>query len=137
MDKRCLEEGCVYETKVHHEDPPAPDKEYIGSTSTSFKTRLNNHLSSIRNPDSKQKTTLSSYCVKLDRERKKYHLSHKILARAKPYTVHAGRCNLCNTEKLYIAQAPKWTTLNTRNEIVQKCPHKRQLLLSKRLQEKT
>ena len=43
-------------------------------------------------------------------------------------------CQLCTTEKVYIASADRTTSLNCRSEVMQKCRHKEELVLANTLQ---
>ena len=60
---RCLEEGVVYEATVSA--PGQETKTYIGSCSTTVKTRINNHHCDFRVRSREHATTLSSHVWKL------------------------------------------------------------------------
>ena len=52
--------------------------------------------------------------------------------KAKAYPISSGgrQCDLCLTEKLTILMANPDTTLNKRDEIMEKCKHKRKYVLA-------
>ena len=108
--------------------PEGEQKEYVGST-VNFKKRWYGHTESFRNEGSKHKTTLSSHIweKKLNPEPR---IKWSIVARAPSYKKGNRSCDLCLTEKMYIADTfnnPAY--LNKRTELALKCRHKAKFLL--------
>ena len=123
----CETRNVVYQATVTTGDE---EKTYVGLTSTSFKTRYNQHISDMNLRNSSQKTSLSQFIWKLKDSKKPYSIKWKILRHAQPYSPRSKRCNLCLWEKVFIITANKQTSLNSRNELVSKCLHRKKCLLS-------
>ena len=131
----CLEEGVVYEATVTA--PGKVTRTYIGSSSTSLKTRINNHHCDFRNRGREHATTLSTHVWKLKDEGAVPAVSYKIMGKAKPYSPNSRNCALCTLEKLYIVKADEATSLNKRSEIANKCRHRAAHTLFSMLGKKT
>ena len=130
VENNCLKENVIYKATVTTIDD---QKEYIGSSCTTFKTRYNNHMSSFRASATlkkKQSTTLSTYIHKLKETNKQYDIEWKIIdqKRVNKNTV-SKICSICNLERLTIALADKKKSLNKRAELTSKCPHLRSAFL--------
>ena len=126
----CLTEEVVYRCDVKT-DCDADNRYYIGSCSTSFKSRFYNHCKSFTHERYAKETTLSGYLWQLKNAEKNYSLKWSIVAKAKPYHPLAGRCRLCTREKTEISahiEDPK--CLNVRGELMSTCRHRRRWLLS-------
>ena len=104
-------------------------KTYYGLTETTFKNRWNNHQFALRNPDHTQKTALSSYVWKCKNKKLEPKITWAIKAKAYALSSGGKQCDLCLTEKLTILMAKPETTLNRRDEIMEKCKHKRKFTL--------
>ena len=61
-------------------------------------------MSSIRNDNSKQKTTLSSYVWSLKDKEENYNLEWSVVGRPTSYKLGMKRCGLCDLEKLAILE---------------------------------
>ena len=136
VNGECLRKDLVYCGRVDVPSRPHLNKSYVGLTSTTFKTRWNNHKTAIENRDSDQSTTLSSYIWSLKDQGLEPTTSFSLMRRAAKYTIERDSCNLCPQEKLTILEEGKRLgrmLLNTRKEIFTKCMHKRKHLLSQRL----
>ena len=130
VDKKCKEEGIIYQADVLAEQEPT--KTYLGAAATSFKIRYGNHKKSFNNRLYEYDTELSKYIWELKDKEKDYQIKWNIIARANPYTPTSGKCNLCITEKTLIANYKgKTQLLNSRNDLMAKCRHRDKWLLSK------
>ena len=125
---RCLEEGVVYEATVTA--PGEETKTYLGSSSTSIKTRINNHHCDFRVRSREHATTLSSHVWTLKDRGVDPVVTYRIKGKAKPYSPTSRICSLCTLEKLFIAKCDENTTLNRRTEIANKCRHKAKFSLA-------
>ena len=103
---------------------------YVGITEGSFKSRYNNHTSTFRNPKRKHSTALSRYIWNLKDTNANFSLKWKIMKRCKAYSGRTKRCSLCLHEKLFIIRHPEMATLNSRNELISSCRHRKKHLLS-------
>ena len=101
---------------------------YIGITLNKFKTRYNQHTSSFRLSHKSSATSLSEHIWKVKESNTDHTLTWKILEKAQSFTPTTGKCNLCITEKAYIAYTHP--SLNKRRELFSTCPHRRKHLLS-------
>ena len=124
---KCLTKNVIYEAKVVTNNWTMS---YIGQASTTFKARFTQHRSDMNLREKCQKTTLSKYVWKLKDEGTPYRIQWSIVRQAQPYSPMSKRCNLCLYEKLYIIRSHKQSTLNSRNELVSKCRHRKKHLLS-------
>ena len=124
---KCLLRNVIYEAKVTTE---RETMSYIGQASTSFKTRFNQHKSDMNLKEMRQKTRLSTYVHELKDKKIPYSIKWSIIRQAQPYSPMAKRCNLCIGEKYHILMSNKNSRLNSRNELVAKCRHRRKYLLS-------
>ena len=110
------------------------ESKYYYGTATDFKLRFNNHNSSFNSisESSQHATELSKYVHQQKRNATDYTLKWEIAAHAKPYSGNARKCDLCNTEKLFILLHQDSTTLlNKRNELLNKCRHQSEFVLRK------
>ena len=133
LQGNCQQTNVIYKAKIIHKDDKNTEVEkiYYG-TATDFKTRYNNHNATFKNKNAKEPTRLCSYVHQLKEKDKNYSISWSIAARASPYRIGSGRCNLCTTEKLCIMQhQPPESLLNRRNELLNKCRHKAPFMLKK------
>ncbi len=130
LDGNCLQKGVIYQATVTTTNDNKQET-YVGLTENTFKTRYTAHNSSFRNVGQKNATALSQHVWSLDDSSTPYTIKWKLLAAAtcKPYSPRSKRCNLCLKEKLFIMCKPKTSTLNSRNELVSACRHRRKFLL--------
>ena len=108
---------------------PNPIEKYIGMTGGTFKARWNFHNSQCKHRHLST-TTLSNYIWKLKDHGFKYSITWKIISRANKYSTSTKSCNLCTKEKLYLIYRKEMCTLNSQDEIMRKCKHRRQNLIS-------
>lgn len=125
---KCLTESIVYQATVTRDDTKE-NETYVGHTEGPFKSRYNNHTSSFRNLKQKHSTELSKYIWRLKQANVQYTIRWKILKKCRAYSNKTKRCNLCLHEKFIIIYYPKLSTLNSRNELISTCRHRKKFLL--------
>ena len=117
----CVQKEAIYQATVKYGD--AEEKKYVGST-VDFKRRYYGHTSSFKKESLKHSTALSSH-VWEKQLGPEPNIEWSILAHAPVYKKGQRDCNLCLTEKLYIANnLNNKQHLNRRGELAQKCRHK-------------
>ena len=127
LDENCLEKGVVYQADVYPPDATAetkPMKIYYGQTENTFKKRWTSHKFNFNHRDSDH-TTLSTYVWKCRDEGLEPKIKWSIKARGHPFSSGSKKCDLCLTEKTVILYADKSCTLNRRDELMEKCRHKK------------
>ena len=103
---------------------------YIGLASNSFKERYNNHLTTFKNKNKAESTTLSKYIWQLKSEKINYDLKWSIIGQASAYNNISKKCQLCLLEKTAILISNHSKPLNKRTEIMNTCRHRKKYLLS-------
>ena len=126
LDGNCLQNAVVYQSDVTP-DPGEPQY-YVGVTEPMFKYRWNDHNSSFRNEQYKNKSKLSALVWKLKEEGKNYNLKWSILKKSSPYRAGSKRCNLCLWEKYFIINGDN-KMINKKDELLGKCRHREKFLL--------
>ena len=132
LSGKCLTESVVYKATVTRKDTGV-EKSYVGHTEGKFKTRNNNHTNSFRNAKHKHATALSKYIWELKESNVDYLLKWNIIRKCKSYSSLTKRCNLCLHEKFVIIYYPNLSSLNSRNELLCACRHRKKFLLSSQL----
>ena len=143
IPNNCLAENVVYSAVVESEGKAY---NYYGMTSMTFKDRYNKHKYDFRWEKGEDNgTALSAKVWQLKKEQKKYSIKWSIVDKAFPYKAGGKMCDLCSTERMYIALAEgknaignlpdNCTQLNVRSEIMGKCRHRLSQTLS-RVKEK-
>ena len=127
LQGNCLQKGVVYQATVTQTNTMREDL-YIGITENELKTRYNQHTSSFRLSHKSSATSLSKHIWKLKENNTDHTVTWKIREKAQPYTPTSSKCNLCTTEKAYIAYT--LPSLNKRRELFSTCPNRRKHLLS-------
>ena len=102
-------------------------KIYIGSTCNSFKKRYYGHKASFEKPDLEKSTQLARYIWKIKRKKLDYKIKWTIVKKSRQKIPNIKFCQICNLERISIAMADKLTLLNSRNELITKCPHNKKL----------
>lgn len=125
LNGKCLTESLVYKAEVATTEQKV---NYIGMTSTSFKTRFNNHTASF-NHKRDSNTSLSNFIWQLKEKNQKFDIKWSILRKAPAFKSETNKCPLCLSEKVEILRTDKKASLNKRKEIFTKCPHRKKLLL--------
>ena len=108
---------------------PNKIEKYIGMTGGTFKERWYFHYSQFKHRHLST-TTLSDYIWKLKYHGFNYSIKWKIVSRANTYSTSTKTCNLCTKEKMYLMYRKDMHTLNSKNEIMRKCRHRRKKLMS-------
>ena len=128
VNGQCLTSNVVYSAEVKTR---RMTKSYIGMTGRTFIERWKEHRGNIRHQHQKG-TKLSKFIW----EQKESGESIKIedikwslKTKAIPYKAGAKYCDTCLSEKTHIALSHPNDILNSRKEIVGKCPHKRDFKL--------
>ena len=129
LDGNCLIKSVVYQASVSCNNPNNVKKTYIGQTGDTFKKRFNGHKHTFKNSKANS-TTLSTYIWKCKNSDSNPKIEWSIKAKAHAFSSGSRQCDLCLSEKVAILLADPNTSLNQRNEILAKCPHKRKFLLS-------
>ena len=133
----CEARNVVYQALVESE---GRTYNYFGLTSRTFKERYGEHKSDIKHEKGeKEGTALSSKIWQLKKTNKEYSIKWAIVDRPFPYHAGARFCDLCSSERMYIALGEKgpWklppgcVPLNRRSEILGKCRHKARFSLAR------
>ena len=117
---RCLTQTLVYRAVVSSLEG---QKEYLGQTACTFKTRFTNHKASFQHQKKETSTTLSMYVWDLKRRGVEYDIKWTEAALARPYKRETKTCQLCTTEKLMISNQDPAIGLNKRREVMSRCRH--------------
>ena len=117
LNKNCLVKGVVYKAEV--EDEKGGIKDYIGMTSSTFKTRWANHKTSFQDEKIAKSTELSKHIWRLKKLKLKFEIKWSILKEAFPYRNGAKKCNLCIQEKLHILKGDEKDASNVTNLLAQ------------------
>ena len=125
---KCQTSSLIYQATV---ETGNSKETYIGLTANTFKVRFGGHKSSFIKEARKKETTLSKHIWTLKEKNENYTISWKILCKAQPFSQVTGLCQLCTREKFLIVFKPELGTLNSRNEMLSSCRHKRTNLLVK------
>ena len=138
LEGKCLTHQLIYKgtlkyKKTNHITKEVQDitKSYHGLTSTSFKARHSNHLTSFRDPKYRHSTRLSTHIWELKEDGiQDFDLKFSIEKLAPAYKRETQKCLLCLEEKRFIMYKNQEESINKRTEILNKCRHKRSHLLS-------
>ena len=122
LEGNCLTESLIYQAKINQES-------YIGMTGGTFKQRFNAHQSSFRIKDKENETKLSKAVWELKDKGAEPKVIWKHVISAPSYTPLIGRCILCLREKEQILYYKEGATLNSRNEVISNCRHRRKFKL--------
>ena len=95
---------------------------YVGMTSTDFKSRLGVHRQTFKNEKVSQ-TSLSKHI---------HTLKSKNIDKARKFSPISNVCSLCDREKFRILFNPELADLNSKSEFYSHCIHKKSRLLVKR-----
>ena len=123
MNGNCLERAIVYKATIalrHNQ------KQYIGLTENTFKTRYGNHKASLIHESKRSTTQLSQYFWNLKDTGENPSMDSikwEIVQKSSPYACGSRKCDLCLSEKLQIIINRGQDLLNKRTEIANKCRH--------------
>ena len=127
LQGHCLQKSVIYQAHVTTNDKTMT---YTGMAKNSFKERFYKHNSTIQERPSKENvTTLSDYVWKLKDRNTPFTIKWSIKTKAYAFSSGGKNCDLCITEKMTILLADPRYSLNQRNELLAKCPHKRRFCL--------
>ena len=128
LNGKCKSTQCV----IYRATVTSPDnitKMYIGSTEGDFKTRYTGHIQSFTTESKKTATTLSKFIWE-NNMNPEPNVQFQIVRKATAYKPGKRMCDLCLSEKLEISKVSANTTyLNSRDEIIRKCPHRDKYML--------
>ena len=135
-EKRKRETGELAVSVVHRatvtREDGKPNETFVGLTEGTFKSRYLNHASTFGNDNKTNAIELSKYVWTLKNSSVNYSILWKVLQSCKSYSAKFERCNLCLHEKYLIIFHPELSALNTRNELVSTCRHRKKYLLYKK-----
>ena len=127
LEEGCLEKAIVYQADVITGEKK-PVKIYYGQTEKTFKKRYTSHKHTFNHRDA-QMTTLSTYVWKCRDKGVEPEIKWSVKARGHPFSSGSKKCDLCLTEKTVILYADKTNIRNSRNELMEKCRHKKKFTL--------
>ena len=103
---------------------------YYRTAESYFKSRYNNHTTSFQHKSCTINTELPKYLCHLRNENIRLDINWSVAAHASPYKYGCYSCDLCLTEKLFIARSDPKLLLNKINELTSKCRYRNKYLLS-------
>ena len=125
-ENSCRTSNVIYKAEVKSEKE---SKTYIGLTSLEFKQRLSKHKTDFKYKKYKESTKLSNHIWNLKDNNQKFEIKWTILKKIKPTNVSDKICRLCASEVNFILKN-KNCPLNSTNELMNKCRHRKQFLLA-------
>ena len=125
LQGQCLLSEIVYKGVVSSREG---EKEYVGQTKNTFKNRLAKHTNSFKYSEKRVASGLAGHVWSLKDRKIDYSIRYSLLNRAKMFRRGDRRCELCITEKAYIAKQPPGE-LNKRSEVLNRCKHRDEHLL--------
>ena len=128
LDNNCLVSSIIYKASVKV-FPGSDVKNYYGLAEGDFKQRYRTHKCAIQNSDYPCQTALSKYIWEIKNQNKQYEVAWSIMSKGIPYRSGSDSCDLCTTEKLFIATESRNNLINKKSEIVSCCPHRAKFLL--------
>ena len=128
LEGSCQQKCVVYKAEVKSKNDK---KYYYGMCEGPFKIRLANHKKSFKNQNYENETALSKYVWSLRDRNEDFKIIWSIAKKAFPYKSGSRNCDLCASEKLCIAMADPKSLLNSRTEVISKCPHRRKFTFNK------
>ena len=131
MNGNCKVNNVIYKCTVSA-TPTFKQRVYLGIAESDWKQRYYNHKKSFKNIECRHDTSLSSYLWDLKLKHNEIpSLQWSIVKFAPGYTNISERCNLCLYEKLLILTYENQDELlNKRSELMCKCRHENNFLLS-------
>ena len=130
LQGECVIESVVYKARVK-EESSGEEVSYIGSTEGPFKQRLYGHRTDLKCERNRNNTMLAQYMWKMKEKGENVSVKWEIIKRCNKYKSGSKRCDVCLSEKLEILKGRKKgeKLLNRRNELMNKCRHKRKFIL--------
>ena len=105
-------------------------KIYTGLSEPPFKARFTNHQTSMKHQKYKNSTELSKRVWQLRESGKEPQVTWRVVEKSRAYLTTSKTCNLCTAEKYRIITSDQSKTLNKKSELVSKCRHRNNFLLS-------
>ena len=131
VEGKCASQGVIYQATVKQTDGTTTTDSYIGLTERKFLDRYKEHYTNFESRHPKNCTKLSKTIWSLEDQQRTYEIKWKILQEVKPYKAGNSECCLCLMEIYFIIFQPEKASLNSRNEMLNKCRHKNKYKLSK------
>ena len=100
-------------------------------TEGKLKNRISKHYSDFKYTSKKNSTSLSNFIWKLQDDNKTFQIEWDILEHSRAYKKGDRFCHLCVSEKEWIAKLDPTTRINSSDEYVSKCPHRRKFKLGR------
>ena len=98
-------------------------KKYAGVSAPPWKSRLGNHALSFNKRKYEKNSAIAKEVWRIKDKGGEFSIAWRIIGHAVAYNPTSKRCNLCLSEKLYIAENTGTNLLNQRNELISKCRH--------------
>ena len=121
----CRTENVIYKAEVKTKNET---KTYIGLTSSEIKKRVSSHNSDFKHAKNKDSTKLSKHIWDLKENNINYEIKWNVIKKVNKLKNGDKMCRLCTQEVRYILRN-KDSPLNSRNELMNKCRHRRKYLL--------
>ena len=113
LDNNCLVSSVIYKATV--KVPGSNAKNYYGLVESDFKQRYKTHKCAIEHSDYPCQTALSKYIWDIKKQHKQYEIAWSIVSKGIPYRSGSDSCDLCTTEKLFIAMEPRGSLINKKS----------------------
>ena len=130
LDGECLSTKVLYEARLSSTEENYDDKIYKGITKPEFKSRLGNHTQDFNNRKNLKSTELSKEVWSIKDKGYQYAINWRIIKQYQTYTPASKKCMLCLNEKLEILEHNGNNILNKRTELVSKCRHRNEYMIS-------
>ena len=135
LQGNCLQESVIYQAHVTANNKTMT---YTGMTKNSFKSRFTTHNGQMEKRPPKEKvTTLSEYVWRLKDKNIPLSVSWSIKTKAYAFSSGSKNCDLCLSEKMTILLDDPRFSLNQRDELLAKCPHKKYYCLQEYCESST
>ena len=134
INGKCETECAVYRASVHVNDHIKNQKyvkKYVGMTENKLKDRIGHHYTDFKHEKYKNSTTLSNYIWHLQKENIAFQIEWEFVEKSKTRGKDDKFCQLCISEKKWIARLNIEERINSNSEFVTKCPHKRKYKLAR------
>ena len=127
LNGKCLSENTLYNGKITSNLRNYGVKNYAGMSEPAWKLRLGNHTYSFNHREA-AKCEIAKEVWKIKDQGGDYNIEWSIIGHAPAYNPVTKKCNLCTSEKVYIAEHLEHL-INKRDELISKCPHRRKYAL--------
>ena len=129
LNGNCLAVNSLYAGTLSSNIPNYGEKEYAGVSEPTFKTRYGNHKTSFNLRKYINSSELSKEVWNIKDKGGDPKITWRIIKHHAAYNPVSKRCNLCLSEKLYIAEYKGSNLLNKRDELISKCRHRNKYTL--------